>query len=210
MAYLSGDDQRRPARILGCTAALIGLPLLLIAVLAELNLPLSNPFLGFAPNLRYNFLNFPPVLHFFLSLHYHFIQIFLCSSFVSQFIEIFRINLGRKKVIFGRWEESSSGSHASGGRKTSLQLVRLSLGCIFELFAFFLVFFGSKYSTNWVHLRNYWIFFPYWNFIALPEISNGYIRVDCFGGLNQMRRDVNTLFFFSFFPSINLNFNFGF
>lgn len=26
---------------------------------------------------------------------------------------------------------------------------------------------------------------------ALPEKSNGYIRVDCYGGLNQMRRDVS-------------------
>ncbi|XP_017216023.1 O-fucosyltransferase 13 isoform X2 [Daucus carota subsp. sativus] len=27
---------------------------------------------------------------------------------------------------------------------------------------------------------------------ALPEESNGYIRVDCYGGLNQMRRDENS------------------
>lgn len=26
----------------------------------------------------------------------------------------------------------------------------------------------------------------------MPEKSNGYIRVDCYGGLNQMRRDVST------------------
>ena len=28
---------------------------------------------------------------------------------------------------------------------------------------------------------------------ALPAKSNGFIRVDCFGGLNQMRRDVSVL-----------------
>ena len=27
---------------------------------------------------------------------------------------------------------------------------------------------------------------------ALPAQTNGYIRVDCYGGLNQMRRDVST------------------
>ena len=31
-----------------------------------------------------------------------------------------------------------------------------------------------------------------WYAAALPAHSNGYIRVDCYGGLNQMRRDVST------------------
>lgn len=30
-----------------------------------------------------------------------------------------------------------------------------------------------------------------WNAAALLAESNGYIRVDCYGGLNQMRRDVS-------------------
>lgn len=29
------------------------------------------------------------------------------------------------------------------------------------------------------------------NTAALPAQTNGYIRVDCYGGLNQMRRDVS-------------------
>lgn len=50
-------------------------------------------------------------------------------------------------------------------------------------------------NINWLSLQTiaFVFFFVYsWNGAALPLQTNGYIRVDCYGGLNQMRRDVST------------------
>ena len=45
-------------------------------------------------------------------------------------------------------------------------------------------------NLNWRSLQTIALVFC-WNAAALPSESNGYIRVDCYGGLNQMRRDVS-------------------
>lgn len=50
-------------------------------------------------------------------------------------------------------------------------------------------------NINWLSLQTiaFVFFFVYsWNGAALPLETYGYIRVDCYGGLNQMRRDVST------------------
>ncbi|GJV98143.1 O-fucosyltransferase 13 isoform X1 [Tanacetum coccineum] len=48
------------------------------------------------------------------------------------------------------------------------------------------------------------------NAAALPAKTNGYIRVDCYGGLNQMRRDVSTLNISHYVMVLVLYFKFGF
>lgn len=44
-------------------------------------------------------------------------------------------------------------------------------------------------SYVWLHPRQL-VWFVFENTAALPVKSNGYIKVDCYGGLNQMRRDL--------------------
>lgn len=43
-------------------------------------------------------------------------------------------------------------------------------------------------AFDWLPMQTW---FCCWNAAALPAQTNGYIRVDCYGGLNQMRRDVS-------------------
>lgn len=60
---------------------------------------------------------------------------------------------------------------------------------------------------GWLSMQTTAFGFMCWNAAALPEVSNGYIRVDCYGGLNQMRRDVSTRHhcFFLFFVRENFD-----
>lgn len=216
---LFGGARCHPARILGCAASLVGLPLLLVVLLSGNDPSSSNPFIDFAQAFRSvpprcDFLITPPSLpatslarsislslHPFLSIHpsRRFWWRLTCKCVLQMAVFLKREGWKHLECAEDRRVETMS---VVADRHASIRLV-----------------FSSAYWQIWASERRQISFrrssprsffrawnlrpnalvaerqhcnrFNCWNAAALPATSNGYIRVDCYGGLNQMRRDVS-------------------
>ena len=95
------------------------------------------------------------------------------------FVISVKVEIGFHMLDIKLWVKNYSITFEAGER------LKLALGS--SHFCWFLKFWVN---FNWLSLQTIAFVFC-WNPAAFPAESNGYIRVDCYGGLNQMRRDVS-------------------